>query len=255
MLQVADAHAHLSELQNLDAVIRRAAQSGLFAITSMGMDVKSNLKTLQLSKDYETSSVKVLPALGLHPWGLVETSIEPTIAQIRQNIDRIAGVGEVGLDYWLKGIKKDPSIKQVQRSAFKDAIMVAKEFDKPITVHSRGAWEDCFDMVVELGAKKVIFHWFSGPTELLKKIVDQGFYISATPAIEYSRDHRTAVLNVPLENLLLETDSPVKYGDMSSEPKDVLIPLKEVSKLKGLAMEDVAEKTTESFSRIYQSYL
>jgi TatD DNase family protein len=255
MLQVADAHAHLSELQNLDAVIRRAAQSGLFAITSMGMDVKSNLKTLQLSKDYETSSVKVLPALGLHPWGLVETSIEPTIAQIRQNIDRIAGVGEVGLDYWLKGIKKDPSIKQVQRSAFKDAIMVAKESDKPITVHSRGAWADCFDMVVELGAKKVIFHWFSGPTELLKKIVDQGFYISATPAIEYSKDHRTAVLNVPLENLLLETDSPVKYGDISSEPKDVLIPLKEVCKLKGLAMEDVAEKTTENFSRIYQSYL
>jgi TatD DNase family protein len=221
----------------------------------MGMDLKSNVRTLQLSEEYKSSSVKILPALGLHPWGLVEANVEPTIAHMRQNIHRIAGVGEVGLDYWLKDVKKDPSIKEVQRSAFKDAIVIAKEFDKPLTVHSRGAWEDCFNMVVELGAKKVVFHWFSGPVELAKKIVDQGFYISATPALEYSKDLRAVVLNTPLDHLLLETDSPVKYGETTSEPKDVMTTLREMSKLKGVTMEETAQKTTQNFSNIYQSCL
>ncbi len=132
---------------------------------------------------------------------------------------------------------------------------MAKEFDKPITVHSRGAWEDCFDLTVEMGVKNVIFHWFSGPIKLVKKIVDHSFYVSATPAIEYSKDHRAAVLNTPLDNLLIETDSPVKYGELISEPKDVIIPLREVSKLKEVKIEEVAEKTTQNFSSIYKNAL
>jgi TatD DNase family protein len=122
-------------------------------------------------------------------------------------------------------------------------------------VHSRGAWEDCFDILLELEAKNVVFHWFSGPIELAEKIVDQGFYVSATPALEYSKDHRAAILNVPLDRILIETDSPVKYGDLTSEPKDVTVPLKEVSKLKNVKMEEVAERTTQNFLSIYKPNL
>ena len=253
MLKVADAHAHLIELKDLDAVIDRASKAGVFAIVSMGVSLRSNIKNLQITKKYSDSQVKIIPALGLHPWGLDEKDIEPTIEHILKNIQESAGIGEIGLDYWRKdGSLIEPSKKEIQHLAFKKTIKLAKEFGKPISVHTRGAWEDCFNMIVEQRVKKVIFHWFSGPVELVKKIIDCDFYISTTPALKYSKEHRSAILNTPLENLLLETDSPVKYGDLKSEPKDVLIPLREVSKLKNVKIEEVAKKTTNNFLNIFE---
>lgn len=253
MLKVADAHAHLVELKDLDAIIDRATKAGVIAIVSMGVSLRSNNKTLQIAKEYRNHQVKILPALGLHPWGLDEKDIEPTIVHIRENIRESAGIGEIGLDYWRKdGSTIDPSKKEIQHLAFKKTIKLAKEFDKPISVHSRGAWEDCFNIIVEQKIKKAIFHWFSGPVKLVKKITAHNFYISTTPALKYSKEHRSAILNTPLENLLLETDSPVKYGDLKSEPKDVLIPLKEVSKFKNVKIHEVAEKTTRNFLSIFE---
>lgn len=251
---MADVHAHLSEFKELAAIIQRATKAGVFAIVSMGMGLKANIRTLQIAEEYGRP-IEILPALGLHPWGLLEKEIKSTIMHMRQNMHKSTGVGEVGLDYWLKDVRKDSLKKEVQRSAFRETIKIAKQFDKPITVHSRGAWEDCFDILLELEAKNVVFHWFSGPIELAEKIVDQGFYISATPALEYSKDHRAAILNAPLDRILIETDSPVKYGDLTSEPKDVTVPLKEVSKLKNVKMEEVAEKTTQNFLSIYKPNL
>ena len=253
MHKVADAHAHLVELKDLDAIVNRAAKAGVIAIVSMGVSLRSNIKTLQIAKEYRNHPVKILPALGLHPWGLDKKDIEPTIAHILENIQKSAGIGEIGLDYWRKdGSIIEPSKKEIQHLAFKKTIKLAKEFDKPISVHSRGAWEDCFNIIVEQKIKKAIFHWFSGPIELVKKITAHNFYISTTPALKYSKEHRSAILNTPLENLLLETDSPVKYGDLKSEPKDVLIPLKEVSKLKNVKIDEVAEKTTRNFLSIFE---
>jgi len=253
MNKVADAHAHLVELIDLDAVLERAAQAGVFAIVSMGVGLSSNTRNLKIAKEYNDDSVKIFPALGLHPWGLEKKDIRPTIEQIRQNIREIAGIGEIGLDYWRRdGSIIDHSKIEIQHLAFKEAIKLAKEFDKPISVHSRGAWEDCFDIVVEQNVKKVIFHWFSGPLEIVKKIIDHGYYVSTTPALEYSKEHRSAILNTPLEHLLIETDSPVKYGDLKSEPKDVIISLREVSKLKNIGIDIVAEKTTRNFFSIYK---
>lgn len=253
MLEVADAHAHLVELKDLDAIIDRATKAGVIGIVSMGVSLRSNIKTLQIAKEYHNHPVKILPALGLHPWGIDEKDIEPTINHIQKSIRESAGIGEIGLDYWRKdGSIIDPSKKEIQNLAFKKVIKLAREFDKPISVHTRGAWEDCFNIIAEQKVKKVIFHWFSGPVELVKKIIDCNFYISTTPALKYSKEHRSAILNTPLENLLLETDSPVKYGDLKSEPKDVLIPLKEVSKLKNVKIDEVAEKTTGNFLSIFE---
>ena len=251
MLRVVDTHAHLADLEDLDGAIKRAEEATVFAIVAAGTSFESNMKTLQIAEKYANSPVRVLPALGLHPWGLEKEKIEPTILQIKQNIEEAAGVGEVGLDYWLKDVRKDPVKQQIQQLAFGATLALAKQFDKPVTVHSRGAWEDCFDLIVNSGAKRAIFHWFSGPVSLLKRIVDRGFFVSATPAVAHSRDHRAAILEAPLESLVLETDSPVKYGEMVSEPKDVTMTLSEVSRLKHIAEDKVAEVTTSNFLLLF----
>jgi len=251
MFRVIDAHAHLAEMTALDDVIRRAGNLGVVAIVSMGTNLKSNMRSLQLAEEYASTSARVLPALGLHPWDLAQENVEAAILHMKQNARASIGIGEVGLDYWLKDVRRGPEKRQFQKTAFEQVLMLARQFDKPVTIHSRGAWDDCYDMVLASGVNEVIFHWFSGPIPLLRKIVDQGFFVSATPAITYSKDHRAAILETPLENLLLETDSPVQYGDLSSEPKDVLLTLNGVAELKGVAPDKIAEITTENFLSLY----
>ncbi len=263
MYQIADSHAHLTDVQDLSGSIVRAGQSGVFAVVSMGMGLRSNRRALEIAEEHRNSQAKILVALGLHPWGdgvgqalgLAEVDVNPTLEHIEKNLQRLAGIGEVGLDYWVGDVRKDPRKKEVQRSAFRKVVTMATKYGKPISIHSRGAWEDCFDIVVEDEPKVAVFHWFSGSEDLVKKIVDHGFYVSATPAVQYSKEHRAAILNSSLDHLLLETDSPVKYGEMISEPKDVMVSLREIAKLKKVSMEIVAEKTTGNFSRIFAAHL
>lgn len=254
MYRVADAHAHLSDMEGLEQVIQRAVDVGVCAVASMSMDLQSNVKTMRIAEKPWAAGLKILPCLGLHPWGLVEESIEPTLAYMRQNVERAAGLGEVGLDYWLKEVRKDQSKKSLQRLAFEETLKIAGEFNKPVTVHGRGAWEDCFNLAVSVGVKKAVFHWYTGPVKLLKQIFDEGYYVSATPALAYSKDHRAAISEASLENLLVETDAPVKYGLEASEPKDVTKTLLEVSRLKNVEIQQVAEKTYMNFSTLYQTF-
>jgi len=251
MFKIVDTHAHLAEFENLSEVIQRANEAGVSAIVAAGMSLESNIRTLEIGGDFRSSPVRVLPCLGLHPWALANENVEATILQMRQNLQQADGIGEVGLDYWVRDARKDPVIKQAQQRAFREALELARQFNKPVTVHSRGAWQDCFDIGVSSGARKVIFHWYSGPMPLLKRIIHQGFYVSAGPAVRYSKDHRAAILETPLESLLLETDCPVKYMGIPSEPKDVVSTLSEVSKLKGVKERSVADATTRNFLGLY----
>jgi len=253
MNRIIDVHAHLADMQNLDQVIERAGEAGVSEIVAVGMTLKSNERTLQIAEEYKNGAVRIVPALGLHPWDLEEDSIQPTIAQIRENVGKACGIGEVGLDYWLKDVKHSETKKNMQREAFRGVLALARQNDKPVTIHSRGAWEDCFNLVVDSRVKRAIFHWFSGPVELLRRIIECGFYVSATPAVGYSREHRAAILETPLENLLLETDSPVKYGSLESEPRHVIVTLEEVSKLKGMDPHKISAAATENSLALYGS--
>ena len=141
--------------------------------------------------------------------------------------------------------------KELQRKVFRRLLELAKQNGKPVSIHSRGAWQDCVDFSIEIGVKKAVFHWFSGPTRTLKEILEHGYFVSATPAATFSPEHRKIVRNTPLDNLLLETDSPVSYRGQTSEPSDVLKTLAAVADLKGKEEEIIAEKTTSNSKHIF----
>ena len=94
-------------------------------------------------------------------------------------------------------------------------------------------------MVRDSGIEKGVFHWYSGPLDILEKIIDDGYYVSATPALVYSPPHQAAIKAAPLERILVETDSPVEYQGKISEPAHLTITLEELSKLKGVPLQDV----------------
>ncbi|MEM2320997.1 MAG: TatD family hydrolase [Candidatus Bathyarchaeia archaeon] len=251
-MELIDTHAHLESVKSLKSAIRRAARVGVIAVIAVGSDYESNMWVLCESRKYGTRKLKIYPALGIHPWGLDVLKIKETIDLIEKNVNNVAALGEVGLDYWYKEARKNNNVRGIQRDVFWRILSLAKRSNKPVSVHSRGAWMDCVNMTIEAGVKKTVFHWFSGPLDTLKKLLDHGYSISATPAAAYSREHRRVIENTPLENIILETDTPVVYAGEPSEPAHIIKALNAVAELKGESVRVVAEKTTENAKRIFE---
>ena len=130
--------------------------------------------------------------------------MEITLDFIEENMDRAVAVGEIGLDYWIKGARKDAAQKELQKDVFQRLLGLSKRFRKPAIIHCRGAWEDCPGCVIDGRIEKAVFHWFSGPLEILDILLDRGYLISATPVAAYSEKHQQAIARAPLSRLLLE---------------------------------------------------
>jgi TatD DNase family protein len=238
-----DSHAHVEELEDLASAIERARQSGVVAIVAVGSDLESNNQVLEMAAKYNSF---VYPALGLHP-GLLQgtaSSLEHQMRFIEDNLSAAVAIGEVGLDYHKKVVSV--SGKDLQHRAFSTVLALAERCGKPVIVHSRYAWRDSFDLAREAGVDKAVFHWYTGPTSVLREILDRGYFVSATLAVEYHAEHRRTVREAPLENLLLETDCPVVYQGHRSEPADVGRVLRSAAELKGMSLDVVADKTTEN---------
>ena len=249
MYRLVDSHAHLEEIKDLEAALERAREAGVCAVVTAGSGYSSSRRALQLSERRSNADPRVYAVIGVHPWNLrnMESSkIDSTLEFIRANIDKAAGVGEIGLDYWLKEARKDQGRRELQKKVFKSLLEIAKDCEKPVVVHSRGAWKDCFDLVKEADVKKAVFHWFTGPPDVLESLLEEGYMVSATPAAAYSKELRRTIQSTPIEKILLETDSPVNYRGKTAEPADVVTTLNEIAALKGIEKEDVADKTTRN---------
>lgn len=245
MLNVIDTHAHLDEIEDLEPTLARARESGVVAIIAVGTNHQTNLKVMEISHQYPGF---IYPALGLHPWelGTMEAAqVDNALKFIEDNTSDIVVIGEIGLDYDKRVIKV--ATKERQKEVLKRLLALSKEHKKPVSLHSRYAWKDCFDIVKEAGIEKAVFHWFTGFSSVLREILDAGYYISATPASEYHEEHRRAIRETPLEKLLLETDCPVFHGRETryrSQPADVVRSLKAIAAIKDIDEAIIAQQTT-----------
>ena len=202
-MKLIDTHAHLEDIERLDEALERAEKVGVVAVITMGSDYESNLWALEESIKYQRKGLRIHPALGLHPWGLDPSKVDVNLSLIEENIGKAVAVGEIGLDYWYKEAREDEERKKQQRILFQRLLEIAERNGKPTSIHSRGAWKDCLDITIESGIEKAVFHWFSGPLDALRELLDQGYYVSATPAAVYSKEHRSVVENTPLDLSLI----------------------------------------------------
>jgi len=248
MYPLIDSHAHLEELDDLESAINRAKDSGVIAIIAVGSDYESNHRVLEIAEKYPSF---FYPALVLHPWssGTLAPSPGHHLQFIEDNIAGIVAIGEVGLDYHKELLKL--ASKDCQQSVLRGLLELAERYNKPAIIHSRYAWRDALTLVEDAGVKKAVFHWYTGPLNVLREARDKGYFVSATLAAEYHEEHKRAIREVPLESLLLETDSPVVYRGHKSEPADVTRVLNAVAKLKDFTPSIVADRTTENALRFY----
>lgn len=248
MLKLIDTHAHLDQVEGLTQVLNEAREAGVVGVVAVGIDHKANQKNLEIKK--ATQSPKIFLAFGVHPESLEDRQpkgCKEDIEFIEANVAQLVAVGEIGLDYWYQWAKKDEVKKKAQQEIFARQLDLAKEFNLPVVIHSRGAWRECLNMTKGTGVKKAVFHWYSGPIDVLDEILDCGYFISASPALAYSPQHQQAVAHAPVSQILIETDSPVFYGSGSegfrATPKDVIRTLQLYARLKHIE----EEKTSEIF--------
>jgi TatD DNase family protein len=242
MKNLIDGHAHLDAITPLVPAIEKACSMGVSRIIAVGMDSKSNEKILEIAESYPGY---VFPAIGYHPWSIKENEIEETLAFIEKHINQCIAVGEVGLDYKLK-IKK-----ALQWEVFSRILKIARKNEKPMIIHTRFSYERAHRMVVEAGIEKAVFHWYSGPENILSRIVEDGYFVSATPALAFSKAHREAIIKTPLDKILIETDSPVKYRYKTSEPADLVETLRQLAQLKKVPEDRMAGITIENTQKLY----
>ncbi len=233
-MSIIDTHAHIDQIEDLGSALKRAGEAGVSDIVAMSVDLGSMQKLMAIAGQYQAPRIHV--ALGVHP-GMVKPENNQTVFDfMKANIKQCMAIGETGLDYWYKWVRKDEVERHKQKESFRFHLQLAREFDLPIVIHSRGAWRDCLAMTKEAGVTRALFHWYSGPLDILDGVLEAGFYVSTSPSVAYSPESRKAMAHAPLERILLETDSPVTYRDgelpFMSEPKDVIRTWKAVAALK-----------------------
>ena len=239
-----DTHAHIDGLADPEAALDRAQDQGVAAVVGLGMDLKSNRRILDLA---DARPELVWPALGAHPWSLREDDWTDNVDFLKQNLEFAVALGEVGLDYKVK-VDRD-----LQKMVFSEVLDLAVDLDKPVLVHSRLSQERCLKMLQEAGVKKAVFHWYSGPLDILASIMEAGYHVSATPALAYSPPHRAALEQAPLDRILVETDCPEEYQGQVSEPADVLKTIAYLAELRGLDIEKVRDLTTNNALKFFRT--
>jgi len=239
-----DCHAHLDQLEDLDAALAEARDAGVSGIMAVGVDLASNRRNLDIVR--LGADIPIRLGLGLHPGEIVTEQIEETLAHLRENISSAQAVGEIGLDFWYKWVRKDQARKDEQREVFRRQLEIARDHDLPVIIHSRGAWAQCLEMVRAAGVTKGVFHWYSGPLDVMREILDLGFYVSCTPSLAYSPEARGAMDAAPIERTLIETDCPVYFKNRETgegfraSTSSVLKTLELYAGLKGIPPRDAA---------------
>lgn len=252
-MQLIDTHAHLDSVKDIDAALARAHEVGVSTIVAVGEDLKSNHKNLELSRRVEEP--KIILALGIHPGRILTGFIEEEFKFIEENVSEAKAIGEIGLDFWYKWVRKDKAKKMEQREVYRRLLNIAKAEDLPALIHTRGTWREAFDTAKEIGIKKAVFHWYSGPIDVLEDILKEGYFVSASPSVAYSPEAQKAMEIAPVEQTLIETDSPVYYkhcdGGLAAEPKDVFCTLKHYATLKQRDAQELADILNKNVERVF----
>ena len=254
-----DVHAHLydKKFTDIDEVIKNAKKV-LNGVLVAGEHPESNRQVLALAKKYSNFCYA---SLGFHPTRIPDFSdkaIEAELKFIEKNANKITAISETGLDYmWLKReLPKDRYEKEKVRQItyFKKHILLSKQLDLPLVVHSRWSMKDVLGVLEVTKAKKVILHAFEGTIDEAKKAVKLGYKISIGNTINSSEMKQNVVKAIDLKYLVLETDSPVlaPVRGKRNEPANVKLTIREIAKLKNVSEDDVVIASNKNIKDLFR---
>ncbi len=254
-MRLVDSHAHLNMenfRKDLMEVIVRAKNSGIVKVLLVGIDRKTGEKALALKESF-SDFFEV--ALGFHPHEVKKVN-DADYSWLKKNLEKALAVGEIGLDFY-----KEYSPREFQFAHFERLLSLAKEMKKPVVLHLRGDanfWDLALSFLKPYQDLRMVFHCFTADWGVAKKLLEFDSLISIPGVVTYpnANELREAVKNIPLDRLILETDcpflAPQPVRGKRNEPAYLVYTAEIISALKGLPVEEVAEKTTENFYRFFE---
>jgi TatD DNase family protein len=254
-----DSHAHI-EMEDFDsdreAMLRRALEAGIETIVAVGngdISKDSHSKAFRVAEKHSF----IYTTVGVHPHEarLLDREMYARLADLSSH-EKVIAWGEIGLDYHY-----DNSPRDAQRDAFRKQLQMARERRLPAVIHTREAEADTLAILNDewKGAELPgIIHCFTGTRAFAEEAIGLGFYISFSGVVTFKKaeDLRSTAKNLPLERLLIETDSPflapAPYRGRRNEPAYVVETARQIAALRDLSAEDIGRITTENFRRLFR---
>lgn len=247
---IIDTHAHIDMLDDPKRAISEAFENGVGAIIIPGVEPATFDKVVELAQNNEN----VYAQVGVHPSEAQKFNddVAKRMIEFAKN-EKVVAIGEIGLDYYW-----DKTFVDVQKRVFKTQIEIAKMLDLPIVVHDREAHGDTFKILEEMNAKKVLLHCFSGSLEFAKECIKKGWFLAFGGVVTFknARKAREVVKEIPLEFIMLETDTPYltphPFRGSENAPKYIKFSAKEIANLKDMALSEVESITTQNAKNFFR---
>ena len=253
---ITDSHCHLDypNLYNqLDEIVRRAEDNQIKYL----LTICTTLKSFEIIKLIVTKYKNIYGTFGIHPHETkkFKNVNSEFILNLKKKNKKIIGIGETGLDFYYHH-----SEKAIQKKSFIEHINAASELNIPIIVHTRNAENETYEILKSERKNsnlKILVHCFTGSKDFAKKLIDINCYISVSGIITFKNtaEFTDTVSFIPLENLLVETDSPylapVPYRGKSNEPAYIVHTVEKLSQIKDVSRESVMTNTTNNFKKLF----
>ncbi|MCT4508586.1 MAG: TatD family hydrolase [Tepidibacter sp.] len=249
-----DTHSHITDNrfnEDREEVINKIKESGVELLLNPGADIPSSLKAVELSKKHDF----IYASVGVHPHDVEDMdkgSIE-VLRELAKN-KKVVAIGEIGLDYYY-----DNSPRDLQKKWFEEQIKLANQLKLPIIIHDRDAHQDTLDIIKRTKNEEIgcVLHCYSGNVELAKEYIKMGCMISIAGPATFKNNKKTkeVIKEIPLENLLIETDSPYltphPHRGKRNDSSYVRYIAETIAIEKGISYEKVCEVTKENGKRFF----
>lgn len=239
-----DAHSHLDRYEvELEKALEEINAHQIQTI-SCSMDIPSYQRCLVIAKQCEL----ITPIFGIHPWNAGQ--YPERLEELKPLIKESPMLGEIGLDFYFV---KDRHEYQAQKVVFEFFLKAAREQDKVINVHTKGAEEEVLKLLRKHHIKKAIIHWYSGPLDIFREMVEEGYYFTVGVSMLQSGHVRKIGAEIPEHLLLTETDNPGAWKWLRGEPGMPTLIIKVVEKIaevRKTSEDRIIEVVAENFGEL-----
>jgi len=248
-----DSHCHIPLLgkeKDVNEIIANAKALGVEHMLCVSIDLETYPEILSLAEQHDC----IYASVGVHPNTTLQEEVSQEILIDLAANEHVIAIGETGLDYF-----RSEGDLEWQRERFRTHIRAAKSVNKPLIIHTRDVGDDITRILQEEGADEVggVMHCFVEDWEIAQKAMDLNFYISFSGIVTFknAREVQEVAKQVPLERLLVETDSPyltpTPYRGKPNQPGFTRYVAEFIAELKGISYEEVAEQTTTNFFNLF----
>ena len=243
-MRLIDSHCHLTDEAFDDDrlfILNDLSNFGIRGIINPATNLSDSKMAIELAEEYDNFYAMA----GIHPEevdDITEKDLEE-LEKLAQN-EKVIAIGEIGLDYyWTDDNKKK------QKEIFIHQLELARKVEKPAVIHVRDSKDDVIEILKDYQDLKIQIHCFSDDLETLEKYMQMGFYISIGGVVTFNNgiNEQNAARNVPIEKLMLETDSPYltpePYRGLRNDPRRVVEVARKVAELRDMKMDKLAKRT------------